>query len=166
MPESLQQTFGNSASRIRSSCHGETSPSRMAGLAMWSSTNGCSGNSATSSTATGRCLREQQQVVGQTELPQLRDAAAKFRQQHEVVVRFVVDDVPHADQLRMLGILLQLLAEFRRAQVHPADDAFDEVVLVRQLQQPLRLLEHLPRLHRDGAVEPDAFSSGSSSSGR
>ena len=101
----------------------------------------------------GQVLRKQQQVVGQTELPQLRDAATEFRQQHEVVIRFVVDDVADADELRVLRVFLQLLAEFRRAQVHPAHDALDEVVLVGQFQQPLRLFDHLARLHGDGAVE-------------
>ena len=100
---------------------------------------------------------EQQQVVGQTELAKLPDAATEFRQQHETVIRLVVDDVPDADQPRMLGVLRQLLAEFRRAQVHPAHHAPDEVVFVGQFQQPLRLLDHLPRLHGDGAVEPAGF---------
>ena len=102
-------------------------------------------------------LWEQQQVISQTELPQLRNAPPEFRQQHEVVILLIMEDMPDARQFGMLRVALQLPGEVRGAQVHPADDAFYEVVFVCQLQQPLRFLQHLPRLHGDGATEPNRF---------
>ena len=52
---------------------------------------------------------EEQKIVGQVEIKQLGDAAAKLRLQHKVVVRFVVYYVADAHELWMLGKSLQLL---------------------------------------------------------
>ncbi len=120
---------------------------------MWSRTKGCSGNSSTRRTANGRCLGKEQQVVGQVEIPQPGDAGAEVRSQHERVVRLVVDDVADTDELRVPRVSRELVADLRRAQVHPADDAPDERVRVGELQEPLGLLDHLPRLDGDRAVE-------------
>ena len=103
----------------------------------------------------GQVLRKEQQVVGQIELPQLRDASTKLWPQHEAVIRFIVNDVADADELWVPGVFLQLSPQVGRAQVHPAHDALDQGVLVRKFQQPLGLFDHLACLHGDGAVELD-----------
>ena len=48
-------------------------------------------------------LRVDQDVVGQTEGGQLRDAALEILAEHEVVVGLFLDDVPDADELRVRG---------------------------------------------------------------
>ncbi len=96
---------------------------------------------------------EEQEIVGQIEVEQLRDAAAKVRPQDEVVVGLVVDYVADADQFGMLGESLQLLAEPVRAQIHPADDTLDEGVLFCEFQEPAGFFEVLPGLYGDAAVE-------------
>ena len=46
---------------------------------------------------------KEQQVIGEVEFLQLRDATAEVRPQHEIVVGFVVDYVAHANELGMRG---------------------------------------------------------------
>ncbi len=53
----------------------------------------------------------------------------------------------------LVGERLELLANVARLQVDPADDAGDEGVLFRQLQQPARLLERLPACTATHAVD-------------
>ena len=48
---------------------------------------------------------------------------------------------------------LQLLPYLGAAQVHPADHALDERVLVGKLEQPLGLFQRLPGLDDDAALE-------------
>ncbi len=56
-------------------------------------------------------LGKEQQIIGQFEVSQLRDATAEVRAQHEIVVGFVVHDMAHAYELGMGGEPLQLVAQ-------------------------------------------------------
>ncbi len=51
---------------------------------------------------------KEQEIVGQVEVEQLRDAAAKLRKQQEVVIGFVVDYMADADEFGVLGESFQL----------------------------------------------------------
>ena len=50
--------------------------------------------------------------------------------QHKIVIDFVLNHVPDADQLLMLAELFQLSFDIRAAQVDPADNAFDDRRLI------------------------------------
>ena len=63
----------------------------------------------------------------------------------------------HAEELGMVGKLLQLLGQFFGTEIHPANDALDEFVVVCELQQPPGFLQILSRLHGNAAVEVNAL---------
>ena len=51
-----------------------------------------------------------------------------------------------------------MLLHIRIDERHPTDDALDERVLRRELAEPARLVERLPRLHADHAVDAELLS--------
>ncbi len=71
----------------------------MGGFAMWSSTNGWSGNSSTSLTAAGSCRGYTEHVVGQAEGSQPPDPAPEIVAQHETVVGLILSNVADAHEL-------------------------------------------------------------------
>src|SRR3954467_14756580 len=97
--------------------------------------------------------RKKQQIVDQSVLAQPSQSRPKISSQHELVIRLVVDDVPHANELWARGKSLERALHVWSAQVYPADHSFDEPVLLRQLQEKLCFLEVVPRLNHDGAVK-------------
>src|ERR1035438_3278461 len=103
-----------------------------------------------------KMLGNKQQVIGQIELPQPRDAVQKPRAQHELIVRLVLNDVAYSDELRMSRETLQLTGQVRGQQVHPPDNTLDESVFSGEFKQPACLFQSLTRLHCNAPVEMEA----------
>ncbi len=103
----------------------------------------------------GKLAGEDQDVVGEVAPAEPVNAAQKVVLEHERVIRLILHDVADADELRVVAENLQLFVNHRATQVHPADDAADDRVPIRKLEQPLRLLESLAGLHRDEALEAE-----------
>ena len=161
MPESLQNTLGRSASRFRSSFQGDEQPLADRRLGDVVEHEELVLELVDQRDGHRQVARKQQQIVGELELGEPRDAAAELGPEHEAVVRLVVNDVTHAHELRMRREALELRGQLRGAQVDPADDALDRGVPLGEREQPLGLLDHLPGLHRDRAVEPGGLQQGS-----
>jgi hypothetical protein len=84
----------------------------------------------------------------------------------EVVVGLALRDVADADEL-LLGLELDdLLLALGAREVDPADDAQDEGVLLREVEDPAVLAEVVLGLDEDRAVDAALRSSGARSSGR
>ena len=96
--------------------------------------------------------RKEQQIVAQVVGFERSQTAQEVAAEHEAVVGFIVHDMTDADHTRMPGEALQLRLDIISAQVHPADHATDEIVLVGEVEQEFRLARVLPRLHRHRAV--------------
>ena len=60
--------------------------------------------------------------------------------------------MPNRFQFFVAGEFLQILLDIFRNQRRPTDDAANEIVLIRQFQQPARFLEGLSRLYADHAI--------------
>src|SRR4029453_307459 len=73
-----------------------------------------------------------QDVVGEIEILQHRDASTERGTQKKPVVRLALHDVPHSYELRMRRDLLQLRPDVVCLQVHPADHPDHERVGVRE----------------------------------
>ena len=52
--------------------------------------------------------REKQQFVDQVEICQQAQAVQEFRLEHKMVIRFIMNHMPDADQFRMTRIFFQL----------------------------------------------------------
>src|SRR5262249_17489640 len=85
------------------------------------------------------------------------NAAQKFRLHQKALIRLALHDVTNADELGSSHKTAQLRPQFRRAQIHPADDSDDKRELVRQIQKPPSLLQGLARLHGNAALEGAAL---------
>ncbi len=101
----------------------------------------------------GELARVDEDVVGEIERGEGGDAALEVGAEHEVVVGLVLHDVADAAEFLVHGEASELVADVDRAEVDPADHAADEVVLRRELEQPLRLGDVLLRLDCDRAIE-------------
>jgi hypothetical protein len=108
----------------------------------------------------GQLPRKHQDVVRQTETPELADAPDHVLAR-EKVVRLRLRDVTHASEPRVSDEGAKRIFHSRRREVHPADDAPDEGVLAREIEQEARLVLRLIGLHRDAPVDAirreDAF---------
>jgi len=101
----------------------------------------------------GRHLpRVDEEVVDEIVPRELGEPAAEILAQQEVV-GLVLSDVAQPDQPRIARRALDLLGSIGRAQVHPSDDTTDPGVFPGELEQPARLREALPRLHRDARID-------------
>ena len=98
---------------------------------------------------------EDEDVIHEPEVLQHGDASIEIRAEDEPVIRFVLHDVSHCTQLRIRGKFCDHFAHARIRQRQPADDALDEIILIREREQPLRLADSLPRLHGNDAIDPD-----------
>ncbi len=102
----------------------------------------------------GRKLaRINKDVVGEPEFGELRDAANEIFACEELIVGFGLRDVSKSAELWESRKLFQTLAKIGRAEIHPADHAFDEIVPRRQIEQELRFALGLIGLHCDGSVD-------------
>ena len=101
----MATTFGSSPSGRVASTHDSMDPSRIGGLARWSTTNRTSGIARMVSTAAGSSRAPDEEVVGESGGSQHRDPAADIRAAEPVGVRFVVDLVPDPDQAIASGRL-------------------------------------------------------------
>ena len=81
------------------------------------------------------------------------DAATEVGAKHEIVVGLGLYDVADADQFWALRKFAHLIGELSGAEVDPADDAADEIVLRGEREEPAGFFERLPGLHGDAAVE-------------
>ena len=86
---------------------------------------------------------------------QLAQTSQKVRTQHEFLIRFVVDDVANADKLFAQGKRFQLGFQRFLPQMDPTHNAPNARISLGQLQEPFGLFQTLPRLHRNGAVQPN-----------
>ena len=103
--------------------------------------------------AAAKLPRVYQDVVGE---PVPLQAAATPRRKvfvEQEIVGFRLDDVADADELRMLHRASSCASRSPRPQIDPANHAGDEWMLVRERQQPARLLEGLPDLNGDAGVD-------------
>jgi hypothetical protein len=89
-----------------------------------------------------------QHVVTEIEARQMGHARTKCRICQKTW-RFALHDVPNTLEVLISRQLGQRARNVVRAQVHPTNDAADEAVLSRQLEQKLRLGQRLPDLHGD-----------------
>ena len=70
-----------------------------------------------------------------------------------VYVRLIVHQVPHAFELRMPLQVVEGRSQVGISQIHPADHAANEFVLLSQFEQPAGFLDHHVRLHHYRAIE-------------
>jgi hypothetical protein len=108
---------------------------------MWSTTKRCSGNCRATCTADG-----------EVELAELAEAAEELRLEHEVR-GLALHDMAHAGELLVLRQRREVFLHAFSLQIHPADDPFDERMLVREFQEPARFFHFRACLHRDAAVD-------------
>lgn len=101
----------------------------------------------------GELFGENENVVGEVELFQFRDAAEDVGAHVEAVVWFVLGDVADADEFGMFGEGGEVLFDVVGAEIDPADDAFDEFVLVGEFEEPAAFFDGLTGLDGDAAVE-------------
>lgn len=94
-----------------------------------------------------------QDVVDESAGGQQGDAALEIFEQKEVVVPFILDQMPHSAKPGMAAEFLKLFLDESAAQVDPADHPGDEGMVVGQLQQPAGFGEMLPCLNRDAGVD-------------
>ena len=99
--------------------------------------------------------RENEQVVGQPCRLKQRKAATKLRTEHEIVVRFVVNDMAHPAKLRPPRVTFDLMGDRFGAEIEPSDNAHNALVGFCQAEQPLGLINRLSRLNRNRPVEAD-----------
>src|SRR5215208_4896784 len=92
------------------------------------------------------------EVVGEPELLEQRKAATERRPQHEMIVRLALDNVPDADEFRVVAEHLELTPRVVCLEIDPSDDARNGRVNVGECKQPARFFERLARLHRDTCV--------------
>ena len=84
---------------------------------------------------------------------QAADPAQEIRAQHEVVVRFVLDDMTHAHEFPVIRQFGDLFLDPFRTQIDPADDASDRGRVVGKREEPERFLHGLLRLNGDRSIE-------------
>ena len=94
-------------------------------------------------------LRIEQQIVRNIVFLQSLQATQNRWANNEVVIRFVLNDVAHADELRVVLKLAELIFAAVGCQVDPSDNAGDPIVLLSQLQRPAIFLDVVLRLHKD-----------------
>ena len=92
-------------------------------------------------------LRINQDVVGEVEIAEQRNAPAERRPEHEPIVGLRLHDVPNANELRMARKPFQLGPDIVRLEIDPPDDAGDKGIRVGQIEQPPVSPERLPCLH-------------------
>ena len=68
-------------------------------------------------------------------------------------VLIVLHDVAHPDEFWIACELIELGGKIWRAEIDPAHDSFDDVVLAGKFEEPAGLFECLASLHGDGSVE-------------
>ena len=98
-------------------------------------------------------LRENQEIICKPEFLESRDPAQELGAEHEIIIRLVLHHMPHSNQLRVAGKRGELLAQPLRAQIDPANNAFNRGIFVGKLQQPERFLHGLPRLHGNRTLD-------------
>jgi len=74
----------------------------------------------------GKLVGNEEQVVGEAEVVQGSQAAAKFRPEHELSVGLILHHMPHADKPRMVGEGPQLLGNIGGSQIDPAHHPPDQ----------------------------------------
>lgn len=99
---------------------------------------------------------EEEQIVSQPKSLQLAQAIQETFPQHEIVVRFVMDDMSDAAEFWVLSKLLKLLDKSIAAQVDPAHNGADKGKLVRELQKPSTLFDALSSLDCNRTVNASA----------
>jgi hypothetical protein len=77
----------------------------------------------------------------------------------EVVVGFVLSDVPNADEFWIVFEFEKLLFALFAGKVDPPDDSGDEVVFFSEPQHPTVFLNVVLSLHEDGLVDADFLDS-------
>jgi hypothetical protein len=102
-------------------------------------------------------LFEDQNVVAEIVFRELFDAFVEGGAEDEVVVGFVLDDVADALELLVFGEAFEVLVAVLVAEVDPADDAFEEVVLFGVGEEIVGLLDGLAGLDGDGAIDAGGF---------
>ena len=102
----------------------------------------------------GHLRRFHQQVVAEAVRGDSGEAGVERGVRH-IGVGLALQNVAHALELFFHAQLIEQRADLRVGQWHPADDALDEGVPLRVLEQLHRFLQDLPGLHHDGAVETD-----------
>ena len=73
--------------------------------------------------------------------------------QYELVVGFVLYDVPDSFQLLLFGQTFQSIVDIRGSQRNPAHDAADQRFQIRHRKQIRRFLKTLPRLHGNKSID-------------
>jgi hypothetical protein len=84
---------------------------------------------------------------------QLRDAAHETGSQQKIVVGFVLDNMAHADEARVVGEAGEVFGEIVTAQVDPAHNALDEMMTGSEPEKPMCFFQGLPRLDGHAAIE-------------
>src|SRR6266516_477201 len=97
-----------------------------------------------------------QQIVGQAERLELRDAATEGRAQQKPVVGLALDDVANTDQLWVRRESIELGPRVGRLQIEPPYHAGDVRMRIGQREQPPGLLDALTRLDRYAGVDTRA----------
>jgi hypothetical protein len=97
--------------------------------------------------------RVDEDVVGEVERGELADAVDEIVVREEAVVGFGLRDVADADGFRVAGEIREVELDVGLLQVDPANDAAHERRRAREVEQEAVLVEALPRLDRDTAVE-------------
>jgi hypothetical protein len=94
-----------------------------------------------------------QQVVSQILVLQVRDTPAEVRPQHEAIVRFALNDMADTNKLPMAGQPLELRGRIIGGEIDPSDDTGNERMRLGKIEEPAGLLERLPGLNGDTAVD-------------
>ena len=95
-----------------------------------------------------------EQVIRHTKPLQHPKAAQKFRTNHKILVRLVLNNVPHSHKTRRLQKFLQLPLATRCTQIHPAHHTSDKGILLRQTKGPASLLGIVLSLHKHCPIHP------------
>src|ERR1700722_9622120 len=105
----------------------------------------------------GKMLAVNQDVVGQIELFQDRNAAHEIRSQHKTIVRLTLYDVANADQLRISSQHFQFRPNHWRPQIDPADHSQNRRGTRSQIEKPASFFQRLACLNRDRSTEARVF---------
>ena len=83
-----------------------------------------------------KLARVDQNVVSELKTSERFHSAQKIWPKHEIVIGFVLHDMPDADELPVIREFSQRLLDPVREQIDPANDSLDDRPLVGQLEEP------------------------------
>jgi hypothetical protein len=101
----------------------------------------------------GELVRVHEEIVGESAGRELPEPADKRLADQEPRVGFVLYDMSHADERGPICKRVELLGDSIAPQIDPADDALDEWMSIREIQEPAGFFEGLPRLHGNTATQ-------------